>query len=98
MKPADHDPRQPSRRGPIAYVHNGRGSKPWLPEMRCDSGWVYLSGHEKRRLCWRCAVQVSALGEGKVPLFWEDGPPAEGERCPRCLRGYGVRTEAAADG
>ncbi len=87
-----------TRRGPIASARNGRGSKPWLPQMTCDPGWVYLSGHEKRRLCWRCAVQVSAIGEGKLPLFWEEGPPAAEERCTRCLRSYGARPEASSRG
>jgi len=92
VKPADHGSREPARRGPITYRFNGRGARPWLPEMTCEPGWVYLSGHPPpRRLCWRCAVQVSAIGEGKVPLFWEEGPPADDDRCARCLRPYGVR-------
>ncbi|MGI8622677.1 MAG: hypothetical protein ACR2NB_04115 [Solirubrobacteraceae bacterium] len=98
MKPVDLS-HLTTRRGPIAYRFNGRGSKPWLPQTTCDPGWVSLAGHPpRRRLCWRCAVQVSAIGEGKVPLFWEEGPPAADDRCARCLRGYGTRSEASADG
>jgi Dolichyl-phosphate-mannose-protein mannosyltransferase len=89
---ADHT-HLPIRRSPITYVFNGKGTRLWLPEMTAEPRCIYLVGHTptRQRLCWRCAVGVSAREKGKIPVVWDDVSPKKSERCPRCLRSYRVR-------
>jgi len=94
---SSHDPTGAvTKRGPITRIHNGRGVRPWLPELVCDPGYVYLVAPAMtldrpqgpaRRVCWRCVVGVVDHVEGHASVDWEDAPAA-GERCSRCERSF----------
>jgi excisionase family DNA binding protein len=81
--------------GPVTYTYNGRGVRPWLPEMTAEPGWVYRVSppmtNTHTPMCWRCAVEVSAQHEGQARVFWEEDPPSAEEWCRRCERGFGER-------
>jgi hypothetical protein len=70
---------QADRRGPITSVHNGRGVRPWLPELNLDPGYVsvvtklrtlYSRHGQPRRVCWRYVsglLEARAGGRGALP-------------------------------
>lgn len=83
------------QRGPLTFTHSGKGARPWLPGVDAAPGWVYLVSPPvstvQRRVCWRCVVSLNDEHEGRASIRWEDAPPAPGDRCARCERGYGER-------
>jgi len=100
MNPQDHTGAV-TKRGPITQSMNGRGVRPWLPELVCDPGHVYLVAEAMtmyrpqgpaRRVCSRCVASVMDHFEGHASVEWEDAPPDPDERCPRCERTFGERS------
>jgi hypothetical protein len=101
MPPPDHT-HAVITRGPITRIFNGRGLRPWLPEVVCAPGWVYRVTRRPTvsrsrglalRVCWRCVTALLEHHDGHASVAWEDEPPAPDARCPRCERAFGERPD-----
>src|SRR4051794_34784314 len=94
---------EPIKRGPITSIHNGRGVRPWLPQLVLDPGYVYLVARLMtlytppgipRRVCRRCVPALLEACDGHASVEWDEAAPAPDARCPRCERPYGERPAA----
>jgi hypothetical protein len=80
------------RRDRITERMNGRGVRPWLPQLVLDPGYVYVVTRfmtldvppgSPRRVCWRCVPDLLRACDGHASVDWEEAPPAADDRRPR---------------
>lgn len=83
-------------RGPITWIFDGKGTKPWLARISLEPGWVYRFAvgldNSEREVCWRCAVDLERKSGGLGRLTYQDEPPLSIDQCTRCERSYGERS------
>ena len=81
------------RRGPITSIMNGRGVRPWLPQLVLEPGYVYVVTKRMtlntpmgtpQRACRWCVLDLLEACDGHADVDWEERRPASDELCPRC--------------